>query len=151
MRLAHVAQSLTEAQLKVSNDQAHGYHVNIEKETTSNTDYRRVLYTTSDNQLVLMSLKPGEEIGAEVHEKTAQFLRFESGNGKCVVGGKEYAVKNGDSVIIPEGVKHNVINTGSEELKLYTLYSPPVHQDGLRFKTKKDAEKEEGVVATHEA
>lgn len=132
--------------------QNEGFHINIEKSTLDNKDYRKVLFTTADNQLVLMSLNPKEEIGMEVHDDTAQFLRFERGEGKCIIGEKEYNVKDGDSVIIPQGVKHNVINTSeAEKLKLYTLYSPPVHKDGVVFKTKKDAEKEEGVIATHKA
>ena len=142
---------LTEG-VEISKDQKAGFHVDMEQETIDNDDYRRVLYTTKDNQLVLMTLQPGEDIGAEVHEVTAQFFRFEQGEGKVVVGSKEYKVKDGDSVIVPEGVKHNIINTSkTQKLKLYTLYSPPVHDDGVVFKTKKDAEKEEGVVKTHAA
>ena len=132
---------LTEAR-KLSPHQGTGFYVDVEKETRDNNDYRRVLFTTSDNQLVLMSLAPKEDIGMEVHDKTSQFLRFEAGEGECIIGGKEYKVKDGDAVIVPQGVKHNVINTSSTKpLKLYTVYSPPVHEDGLVFKTKKDAEK----------
>jgi len=127
----------------ISKNQEEGFHVDVEKATVDNNDYRRVLYTTTDNQLVLMSILPGEDIGAEVHKKTAQFFRFESGEGKVEVGSTSYSVKNGDSVIVPEGVKHNIINTSkTKKLKLYTLYSPPVHKDGVVFKTKKAAENE---------
>ena len=103
-----------------------GFHANIEEETLKNTDYRRVLYTAKHSQLVLMCLKPGEEIGEEVHELD-QFLRFEAGEGKAIINGTEYAVKHGDAVIVPEGARHNFINTGSVDLKLYTVYSPPAH------------------------
>ena len=152
-RLQKLAGILTEDKAKISKDQKHGFHVDVEKATKDNEDFRRVLYTTEDNQLVLMTLQPGEDIGAEVHEVTAQFFRFEEGEGKCEVDGTEYKVKDGDSVIVPQGVKHNIINTSdTKKLKLYTLYSPPVHDDGLVFKTKKEAEeKEKGVVKTHSA
>ena len=150
-RLQSLAGIITEDR-KLSPHQGTGFFVDVEQETRDNKDYRRVLFTTSDNQLVLMSLAPNEDIGMEVHEKTSQFLRFEEGEGKCIIGGKEYKVTDGDAVIVPQGVKHNVVNTSdSKPLKLYTVYSPPVHEDGLVFKTKKDAEKEEGVVATHAA
>ena len=88
-----------------------------------------------------MSLKPGEEIGLETHVSTDQFFRFEGGNGKCIIDGNEYKVKNGDAIVVPAGAKHNVINTDSENaLKMYTIYAPPQHKDGLINATKKDAE-----------
>ena len=114
-----------------------GHHTNIEKDTLDNTNFRKVLFTANNTQLVVMSLKPGEDIGMETHDDTTQFLRFEAGEGKCLIGNKEYKVKDGDSVIIPQGSKHNVTNTSdSDALKLYSLYSPPVHKDGLTEKTK---------------
>jgi len=95
-------------------------------------------------QLVLMSLKPGEEIGTEVHKDSDQFFRFESGNGKCIVDDTEYLIKGGDVVIVPLGANHNVINTGSsEDLKMYTIYAKPNHQDGIIRKTKKEADNNE--------
>ncbi len=110
----------------------------MEEETKKNTDYRRVLYTAEHCQLVLMSLAPGVEIGNEVHHLD-QFFRFEEGQGKVVLNNeKEYEVKNGDVVIVPEGVWHNVINTGTSDLKLYTLYSPPNHKDKTIHATKAD-------------
>ena len=121
-----------------------GFKSNIEKETTANKDFRKVRYTGKHMQLVLMTLKPGEEIGEEVHEDNDQFFRFEKGNGKCIIDGNEYAVEDGDAVIVPAGAKHNVINTGSEEsLHMYTLYAPPHHKDGIVRHTKKEAEENE--------
>lgn len=120
----------------------HGFHTDIESATLQNANYRRVLFTTKNSQLVLMSLKPGEEIGSEIHDLD-QFFRFESGRGKVIINDKEYTVKDGDAVIIPEGSKHNIINTSkSEQLKLYSIYSPPQHKKGTINKNKSD-EKEE--------
>lgn len=121
--------------------QSDGFHVALEDETIENNDYRRVLYTASDCQLVLMSLSSGEEIGEETHGND-QFFRIDKGNGLIMIGDNEYKVKDGDAVIIPQGTKHNVINTGDEDLKLYTIYSPPHHKRGVIHKTKAD-EKEE--------
>ena len=118
-----------------------GFTTNIEKETLENNSFRKVLYTAKYSQIVLMSLQPTEEIGMETHEKNDQFFRFESGQGKCVIDGNEYGVKNGDAVIVPAGAKHNVVNTSeTEPLKLYTIYSPPNHKDGIIRQTKKEAE-----------
>lgn len=117
-----------------------GYKDNIEKLTVENTDFRHVLYTGEVTQLVLMSLKPGEEIGSEVHEDNDQFFRFEAGEGKVVIDLNEYEVKDGDAVIVPRGAEHNVINTSeTEDLKLYTLYSPPHHADGVVRATREEA------------
>lgn len=116
-----------------------GYVANIEKETKESTDFRRVIYTAKNSQLVLMSIKPGEEIGEEVHELD-QFLRFEAGEGKAVLDGVEHDIKDGSAVVIPAGVNHNFINTGNTDLKLYTIYSPPNHRDGVVHKTKAEAE-----------
>jgi len=113
---------------------------NIEVLTRNNTFFRRVLFTAPHSQLVLMSLKPTEEIGEEVHTDNDQFFRFESGEGKVVVNGAEQIVKQNDAVVVPAGAKHNVINTSAEsELKMYTIYSPAHHPDGTIHKTKEDA------------
>ena len=113
-----------------------GFFANIEKETLDNTNFRKVLYTAKHCQLVLMNLKPGEEIGMEVHEENDQFFRFEAGVGKCIIDGNEYALKDGVSIIVPSGAQHNVINTSdTEELKMYTIYSPPHHKDGTLHPT----------------
>ncbi len=118
-----------------------GYHANIEHDTLANTNFRNVVYTATNCQLVLMSLKPGEEIGMEVHEDGDQFFRFEKGEGKVIVDETEYAVSDGDSVIVPMGAQHNVINTSqTEDLKLYTIYAPPHHQDAMVRLTKAEAE-----------
>jgi mannose-6-phosphate isomerase-like protein (cupin superfamily) len=116
-----------------------GYITNIEKETKDNSDFRRVLYTAKNSQLVLMNIKPGEEIGEEVH-KLDQFLRFEEGVGKAILDGVESDISDGSAVIVPAGTKHNFINTGEGDLKLYTIYSPPNHRDGVVHKTKEEAE-----------
>jgi len=117
-----------------------GYVTNIEKETEKNTDFRHVLYTGKYSQLVLMSLKPGEEIGEETHDDVDQFFRFEEGEGKVIIDGVEHRVKDGNGVIVPAGARHNVINTSKRvNLKLYTIYSPPEHQDGVVRHTKKEA------------
>lgn len=118
-----------------------GYVTDIEKATRENTDYRRVLYTGKNSQLVLMSIAPGDEIGEETHHLD-QFLRFEEGEGKVILDDVEHNVSDGFAVVIPEGTKHNVINTGNTHLKLYSIYSPPEHKDGTVHKTKAD-EKEE--------
>lgn len=118
-----------------------GYWTSIEDETTKNSDFRRVLYTGKHSQLVLMSLKPQEEIGMETHDTIDQFFRFEEGEGKVVIDGVEHLVKDGDAVIVPAGAKHNVINISkTQPLKLYTIYSPPEHQDKVVRHTKADAE-----------
>jgi mannose-6-phosphate isomerase-like protein (cupin superfamily) len=119
-----------------------GFKSNIEKETTENKNFRKVLYTGKHLQLVLMNLKAGEDIGSETHPDHDQFFRFESGTGKCVIDGNEYKVTDGDAILIPAGAKHNVINTDLKaELKMYTIYGPPNHQDGIIRTTKEEAEK----------
>lgn len=114
-----------------------GYITNIEKDTLENIDYRRVLYTSKHSQLVLMSLKPGEEIGEEIHELD-QFIRLEQGTAKVVLDDVEHTLSGDDAVVIPQGTKHNVINTGEVDLKLYSIYSPPEHKDGVVEHTKAD-------------
>jgi len=117
-----------------------GFKSNIEKDTLGNTNFRRVLYTGKNSQLVLMNLKPGEEIGEEVHKTVDQFFRFEKGEGIVSIDAMRQKVADGDAVIVPAGAKHNVTNTSkTKELKLYTIYSPPEHQDGTVRKTKADA------------
>jgi mannose-6-phosphate isomerase-like protein (cupin superfamily) len=117
-----------------------GFVVVLEKETLGNTDFRRVLYTGKHSQLVLMSLRPGEEIGAETHMDVDQFFRFEAGEGKVVIDGADHNVTDGHGVIVPAGARHNVVNTSrTKELKLYTIYSPPEHQDKVVRHTKKEA------------
>jgi len=118
-----------------------GYNDNIEEVTLANSDFRQVLYTGNHLQLVLMTLKPGEEIGSEVHEDRDQFFRFEEGEGKVHVDSNIYDVADGSAVIVPAGARHNVRNTGDALLKLYTLYGPPEHIDGITHATKADAEK----------
>ena len=118
-----------------------GYKNNIEKLTLENDNFRRVLYTAGHCQLVLMALKPGEEIGSEVHPDNDQFFRFEKGEGKVVINETDYTVGDGDAVIVPAGAKHNVINISpAEALKLYTIYAPAHHQDGVVRPTKAEAE-----------
>ncbi|TAK95202.1 cupin domain-containing protein [Patescibacteria group bacterium] len=117
-----------------------GYKANIEKLTTANENFRQVLYTGKHSQLVAMSLAPNEEIGMEVHPDNDQFFRFESGEGQVIIDGHEYTVSDGDAVVVPSGAQHNVINvSGSVALKLYTIYSPAHHKDGIVRTTKAEA------------
>lgn len=115
-----------------------GYVTDLEKVTQENTNFRKVLYTAKNMQLVLMSLKPQEEIGEEVHELD-QFIRLEEGKGKAVLNGEEYEIEDDWGVIIPAGMNHNIINTGEGDLKLYTIYAPPEHMDKTIHKTKQEA------------
>lgn len=120
-----------------------GFVENIEDLTEGNKDFRRVLYTGKHMQLVLMSLKAGEEIGEETHEDTDQFFRIEKGKGEVVIDGETHKVRADDAIIVPAGATHNVINTGQKRLKLYTLYGPPQHRDGIVRRTKQEAEETE--------
>lgn len=121
-----------------------GYFANIEKDTLENEHFRKVLYTGKNSQLVLMSLKPGEEIGMEVHKENDQFFRFEKGVGKCVIDESEHELKDGVAIVVPAGARHNIINTSvTEDLKMYTIYSPAHHQDGIVRNTKAEAEANE--------
>lgn len=115
--------------------------VNIELETIENRDYRRVLYTTPRTQLVLMNLKPGEEIGEKVHDLD-QFIRLEQGDGIAVLDGDTVEIPENSALIIPEGVRHNIVNTGHKDMRLYTIYTPPEHREGLVQKTKSDSVRE---------
>lgn len=113
-----------------------GFIDDIEKLTVENDLFRKVLYTGKHMQLVLMTLQPGEEIGSEVHEGHDQFFRIEDGEGEVVIDGKTTKIEDDDAIIVPAGARHNVINTGSEPLRLYTLYGPPEHRDGVVHKTR---------------
>lgn len=127
-----------------------GYRLNIEDATIDNQNFRRVLYTGKQTQLVLMSLAPQEEIGLETHTENDQFFRFEAGSGKCIIDDTEYIVSDGIAVVVPAGAQHNIINTSStERLQFYTLYSPPHHQDGLQHQTKVEAEENEADFDGH--
>ncbi|HEY3286111.1 MAG TPA: cupin domain-containing protein [Gemmatimonadaceae bacterium] len=116
----------------------HGFIQNIRQLTVANTDFRRVLYTATHSQLVVMALQPGEEIGAEVHPLD-QFFRIEAGTGIAELNGVRTAVDVGHAVLVPAGANHNIINTGAAPLQLTTLYSPPNHRDGVVHKTRADA------------
>ena len=119
-----------------------GFKSNIEKDTLNNDNFRKVLYTSKHSQLVLMSIAPGSEIGLETHPENDQFFRFESGKGHVIVDDNKYPVGDGDAVVVPAGAKHNVVNeSDTEALKLYTIYSPADHVDGLVNPTKEDADK----------
>jgi mannose-6-phosphate isomerase-like protein (cupin superfamily) len=121
-----------------------GFSANIEESTLKNDKFRKVLYTGKNSQLVLMCLKPNEDIGMEVHMENDQFFRFEQGKGKCIIDGNEYALKDGSAIVVPAGAQHNIINTSAtESLKLYTIYSPAHHKDGIVRTTKAEAEANE--------
>jgi len=117
-----------------------GFIADIEELTEKNTDFRRVLYTGKNLQLVLMALQPGEEIGEEVHEDRDQFFRIEEGEGEVMIDGKRTPVEEDHAIVVPAGARHNLINTGDQPLLLYTLYAPPEHRDGVIRKTKRDAQ-----------
>ena len=119
-----------------------GFATDIERVTLENDNFRQVLYTAKNCQLVLMNLKPGEDIGEEVHTLD-QFFRCEQGTGKAILDGNEYTIENGTVVIVPAGARHNIINGVGSKMKLYTLYAPPNHRDGVIHVTKEEAEKDE--------
>ncbi|MGA2667003.1 MAG: cupin domain-containing protein [Patescibacteria group bacterium] len=114
-----------------------GFVGNIEEESLNNDNFRKVLFTAPHSQLVVMSVV--DEIGMEVHPENDQFIRIEKGTGKAILNGEESELKDGSAVVVPAGTNHNFINTGSEPLKLYTIYSPAHHPDGTIHKTKADA------------
>ncbi len=121
-----------------------GFSTNIENDTLNNDKFRVVLHTTDRMQLVIMTLQPGEEIGLERHEGHDQFIRVEAGQGVALLNGEKHALEDGVAVIIPAGTEHNVINTStSEPMKLYTIYSPPEHPDGIVHETKAEADEYE--------
>jgi len=118
-----------------------GFNSNIEQATLENNYFRKVLYSAKHSQLVLMSLKPGEDIGLEVHTENDQFFRFEKGQGKCIIDNNEYLVEDGSAIVVPAGASHNIINTSqTSDLKLYTIYSPAHHKDQILRATKEEAE-----------
>jgi mannose-6-phosphate isomerase-like protein (cupin superfamily) len=117
-----------------------GFVTDIEKDTVKNSNFRKILYTGKNSQLVLMSLKPGEDIGEETHKDTDQFFRVDSGKGQVIINDKSHDIKDGFAIVIPQGAKHNVVNTGKEPLKIYSIYSPPHHQKDVVHKTKEEAE-----------
>ncbi len=118
-----------------------GFHGNIEDLTLDNDNFRKVLYTGPHSQLVLMSLKPSEEIGMEVHPENDQFFRFEQGEGKVIIDDSEYEVADGSAIVVPAGAEHNVINVSeTDNLRLYTIYAPAHHKDGIVRRTKEEAE-----------
>lgn len=117
------------------------YVTDIEEKTIKNKNFREVLNTTSRSQLVVMALRPGEDIGMEVHDDIDQFFRIEAGSGKAVLDGKEYLLQDGSAVVVAAGVEHNIINTSKDNaLKLYTIYTPPEHPDGTVHATKTEAD-----------
>jgi mannose-6-phosphate isomerase-like protein (cupin superfamily) len=132
-RRSHPADGPMEARMK-------GYCDDIEKRTQENTDFRRVVYTGHRLQLVLMAIQPGDEIGEEVHDDRDQFFRIEAGEGEIWIDGTCHRVKADDGVIVPQGARHNVISTGREPLRLYTIYGPPEHVDGTVHATCADAQ-----------
>lgn len=118
-----------------------GFLQDIETLTRTNSKYRKVLYTSKHSQLVLMSLQPGQEIGLEIHENNDQFFRIETGQGTVIIDDNEYTVKDGSAVVVPAGAKHNIINSSdTESLKMYTIYSPPHHKEGIEFNDKTSAD-----------
>ena len=119
-----------------------GYVDDIERATVANEDFRRVLYTGRNLQLVLMTLPPGCDIGEEVHDDRDQFFRIEQGEGEIRIDGVANRVEDDFAVIVPAGARHNVVNTGSEPLRLYTIYGPPEHRDGVVHRTKEQAERD---------
>ncbi len=117
-----------------------GFFAHIEKDAIANNNFRQVLYTSTHSQLVLMCLQPKEDIGMEIHADNDQFFRIESGTGQCIIDGNEYELKDGVAIVVPAGARHNVINTSaSETLKLYTIYSPAHHKDGIVRPSKQEA------------
>lgn len=118
-----------------------GYSTDIERDTLDNDNFRKVLFTAPHLQLVVMALKPGEEIGLETHEHGDQFFRVEAGNGEAILNGETHKLQDGSIVVIPAGVEHNIVNTSeSEVLRVYTIYTPPEHPDGTVHKTKAEAD-----------
>lgn len=117
-----------------------GFVADIEELAEENSDFRRVLYTGTNLQLVLMAIQPGEDIGEETHEDRDQFFRVEDGKGEVWIDGHRSTIKSDDAIVVPAGARHNIVNTGEKPLRLYTLYAPPEHRDGTVHKTKADAD-----------
>lgn len=120
-----------------------GFVADIEELTEENSDFRRVLYTGKNLQLVLMAIRPGEEIGEETHTDRDQFFRVEKGKGEVWIDGHRSKIKGDDAIVVPAGARHNIVNTGDKPLRLYTIYAPPEHRDGIVRATKADADVEE--------
>lgn len=120
-----------------------GYCINLEEKTLENNNFREVLYTTKRSQLVVMTLQGGEEIGQEKHDGHDQFIRVEQGQGEAVMDGEKFQLEDGVAIVIPAGTEHNIVNTSSEPLRLYTLYTPPEHPDGTVHATKAEADEYE--------
>ncbi|NCU41599.1 MAG: cupin domain-containing protein [Candidatus Moranbacteria bacterium] len=120
-----------------------GYYIDLEGATKENDNFRKVLFTSGHLQLVLMTIKPGDEIGLETHKDHDQFVRVEVGEGKAIISNDEFFLRDGSAVVIPAGNEHNIINIGTESLKLYTLYSPAEHPDGTVHTTKSEADEYE--------
>jgi mannose-6-phosphate isomerase-like protein (cupin superfamily) len=138
-KMVEHGQAMKEQKLNEKGVTMKGYVQDIESLAVKNNDFRRVLYTAENCQLVLMALKPKEEIGAEVHQAD-QFFRVEEGSGEVIIAGVRTAILAGFAVVVPGGTEHNIINTGSVSLKLYTLYAPPNHRDGVVHHTRADAQ-----------
>lgn len=126
-----------------------GYSINIEEKTLSNDNFREVLFTGPHSQLVVMTLQPGEEIGLERHETHDQFIRVEQGEGYALLDGERHALEDGVAVVVPSGTEHNVVNSGSAPMRLYTLYAPAEHPDGTIHKTKAEADEYERLHHGH--
>jgi len=142
MNVLKVANQIVKAEKEPPvNPKLKGFVTDIEKDTVKNENFRKVLYTGKNSQLVLMSIKPKQDIGVEVHD-VDQFFRIDAGSGKVVINDVEHKISNGFAIVIPAGAKHNVINDGTEDLKLYSIYSPPHHKDQVVHKTKEIALKD---------
>ena len=128
-----------DADIGSAGDAKKGFVADIEELTTENTNFRQVLYTGGHLQLVLMSLEPGEEIGEEVHSGIDQFIRVEQGQGQAIINGTRHDIEDDDAVVVPAGARHNVVNTGDGPLRLYTVYGPPEHRDGVVRATRPEA------------
>jgi mannose-6-phosphate isomerase-like protein (cupin superfamily) len=137
---AHARAAKTKSERSVKSEgMVKGFVGDISQLTESNADFRHVLYTGKHLQLVLMTLKPGEDIGEETHEGVDQFFRIEEGTGEAVIDGRRSSVKAGDAILVPAGARHNIVDTGKKPLRFYTLYGPPEHEDRTVHVTKKDA------------
>jgi mannose-6-phosphate isomerase-like protein (cupin superfamily) len=137
-RVAQMAKQILSEKEPPVNPKLKGFVTNIEEDTITNKNFRKVLYTGKHSQLVLMVIKPKDDIGEEVHD-VDQFFRIDSGSGKVIINGNEQKISDGFAIVIPAGAKHNIINDGTKDLKLYTIYSPPHHEDKIVRLTKEDA------------
>jgi mannose-6-phosphate isomerase-like protein (cupin superfamily) len=141
LKIIQIAKQVLSEQEPAVNPDLKGFVTNIEDDTVKNKNFRKVLYTGEHSQLVLMSIKPKEDIGEEVHD-VDQFFRIDEGSGKVVINGITHKISNGFAIVVPAGARHNVINDGKTDLKLYSLYSPPHHRDKVVHRTKRDAIKD---------